>query len=402
MYSRNWLVGLLGIALLAIAGSASAQDDHPSSREQGAAVDDSQPARTPAPVASARPSRTKEFDTAEIAKINAWTVGLAAGQLEGAPLRFATDISRVVDDGDNLHVLPIVTRGPTENVEALLYLKGVDVAIINADTLAQFVAKVPDIQKRITYILSLFPSELHIFVRPDINSLDDLKGKKVNFNTQGTAAAYSGPLIFEKLKLDVQKTFIPHQVALAQMRAGTDGTEAVVFVTSKPVDAFQRGKWPPGFKFLSVPFEDFSFYLPATLTSTDYPQLIPEGQEVQTIAIPTILAAFNWPKGSNRYDRVARLTDYLFDRLDTLQGPGFHPKWKDVVLNAQVPGLTRFRAAQEWLDRTVSAQVASGAPTVDPSDLKLFRQFLQWKAGQVKAQTTAKLFQDFQEWQKTH
>ncbi len=176
-----------------------------SSRRSGITEDQSQPTRTPPPVAALRPSKTKEFDTAEIAKINAWTVGLAAGQLEGAPLRFATDISRVVDDGDNLHVLPIVTRGPTENVEALLYLKGVDVAIINADTLEQFMAKIPDIQQRITYILSLFPSELHIFVRPDIKSLDDLRGKKVNFNTQGTAAAYSGPLIFDKLKLDVQK-----------------------------------------------------------------------------------------------------------------------------------------------------------------------------------------------------
>ena len=43
-------------------------------------------------------------------KINAWTVGLAAGLIEGAPLRLAAEVSRVVDDGENLHVLPIVTR----------------------------------------------------------------------------------------------------------------------------------------------------------------------------------------------------------------------------------------------------------------------------------------------------
>jgi hypothetical protein len=325
----------------------------------------------------------RQFDAAQIAKINAWTVGLAAGQLEGAPLRFATDISRVVDDGDNLHVLPIVTRGPTENVEGLLYLKGVDVAIINTDALEQFRARIPDIQQRLTYILNLFPSELHVFARPGINSLDDLRGKKVNFNTQGTAAAYSGPLIFEKLKLDVQKTFIPHQVALEQMRAGTDDMDAVVFVTSKPIDAFLKGKWPGAFKFLPVPFSDFDFYLPASLTSKDYPLLIPEGQNVQTIAIPTILAAYNWPRGSNRYNRVVRLTDYLFERLDTLQGPGFHPKWKDVVVNAQVPGLTRFRGAQEWLDKTATvAQVANIPPpkVLPPAEqAKLFQEFLQWR-----------------------
>src|SRR5262245_31580968 len=43
-------------------------------------------------------------------KLNSWTIGLAAGQLEGAPLRFATELARVLDDGDNMRVLPIVTR----------------------------------------------------------------------------------------------------------------------------------------------------------------------------------------------------------------------------------------------------------------------------------------------------
>jgi TRAP-type uncharacterized transport system substrate-binding protein len=53
--------------------------------------------------------------------------------------------------------------------------------------------------------LSLFPSEWHIFVRPEIRSAEDLRGKKVNINPQGTAAAYSGPLIFSRLGLDVEK-----------------------------------------------------------------------------------------------------------------------------------------------------------------------------------------------------
>jgi TRAP-type uncharacterized transport system substrate-binding protein len=320
-----------------------------------------------------------------VEKLNAWTVGLAAGQLEGAPIRFATDISRVVDDGDNLHVLPIVTRGPTENVEALLYLRGVDVAIINSDALEQFKALVPDIQRRITYILNLFPSELHVFVRPEIKSLSDLKGRKVNFNTPGTTAAYSGPLIFDQLKLDVEKTFIPHQVALEQMRSGQGDMAAAVFITSKPVDAFSHGKWDPGFKFLPVELEDSNFYLPSTLTSADYPQLIAPGQDVQTIAIPTILAAFNWSKGSDRYRRVARLTDYLFDRMAQLQGPGFHPKWKDVNIAAAVPGLERFPAAQDWLDHAAAAARAQAPPNnvaTFPATLeeqRQYQQFLEWR-----------------------
>jgi TRAP-type uncharacterized transport system substrate-binding protein len=282
--------------------------------------------------------------------MNAWTVGLAGGLLEGAPIRLAAEMARVVDDGDNLHVLPVVTRGAAENVNSLLYLRGIDVAIINSDVLDEYKNQVPDIQRRLAYVLNLFPSELHVFVRPEIQSLSDLAGKKVNFNNQGTAAAYSGPLIFSRLGIEVEQTFIPHQVALEQMRKGE--MAAVVFITSKPVDAFVRGHWDSGFKFLPVPYESKleDYYLPASLEATDYPGLIKPGEHVQTIAVPTALVAFNWRPHSNRFDRVARFVDHLFSRIDRLQTPGFDPKWKSINLAATVPGLERFPAAQAWLD----------------------------------------------------
>jgi TRAP-type uncharacterized transport system substrate-binding protein len=289
-------------------------------------------------------------------RLNSWTVGLAGGLLEGAPIRFATEISRVVNDGGTMHVLPVVTRGPTENVNDLLYLRGIDAAIINSDSLEEYKAQVPQIRQRITYLFSLFPSELQIFVRPEIKSLADLAGKKVNFNTQGTAAAYSGPLIFSRLGVDVEKTFIPHPVALEQLKRGE--IAAVVFVTAKPVDAFAKGKWEGGYKFLPVEFgpkfEDY--YLPTSLDSTDYPNLIAKGEKVPTISVPTILAAFNWRPNSPRYRKVARFVDELFSRIDKLKSPGFDPKWKDVNIATRAPGLERFQAAQEWLDRNAAVK----------------------------------------------
>ena len=295
----------------------------------------------------------------EVTSMNAWTVGLAGGLLEGAPIRLAAEIARVVDDGDNLHVLPVVTRGATENLNSLLYLRGIDAAIINSDALEEYKSQVPDIQRRIAYVLNLFPSELQIFVRPEIQSLNDLAGKKVNFNNQGTAAAYSGPMIFSRLNIEVEKTFIPHQVALEQMRKGE--MAAVVFITSKPVDAFVKGRWEPGFNFLTGPYEGKfeDYYLPASLDATDYPYLIKPAERVSTIAVPTALVAFNWPAKSNRSERVARFIDHLFSRIDRLQGPGFDPKWKSINLAATVPGLTRVPAAQLWLDRQPRATQAS-------------------------------------------
>ena len=310
-----------------------------------------QPAKSEAPAIN----RTSAQNPREA--INAWTVGLAGGLLEGAPIRLAAEMARVVDDGPNLHVLPIVTRGATENVNSLLYLRGVDTAIINSDALEEYKIQLPQIRSRITYLLNLFPSELHIFVRPEITTLQDLAGKKVNFNTQGTAAAYSGPLIFSRLGINVEKTFIPHQIALEQMRKGE--IAAVLFITSKPVDAFVRGRWDEGYKFLPVNFDSKfeDYYLPATLEANEYPNLIKQGERISTIAVPTALVAFNWSPRSNRYARVARFVDHLFSRIDRLQAPGFDPKWKSINLAATVPGLNRFSAAQEWLDRTArSAQ----------------------------------------------
>jgi hypothetical protein len=50
-----------------------------------------------------------------------------------------------------------------------------------------------------------------------------------------------------------------------QLRKGE--IAAVVFITSKPVDAFARGKWEGGYKFLPVPYQrDLEqYYLPSTL-----------------------------------------------------------------------------------------------------------------------------------------
>ena len=109
-------------------------------------------------------------------------------------MQFAAELARVLDDGDNMRAPPIVTRGPFDNVYDLLYLRGVDAAIVYGDVLDHFKTK-PEFAnawRRINYLLNQFPSETHIFARPEINSIKDLAGKVVNFNTEGTAAAYSG------------------------------------------------------------------------------------------------------------------------------------------------------------------------------------------------------------------
>jgi TRAP-type uncharacterized transport system substrate-binding protein len=204
--------------------------------------------------------------------------------------------------------------------------------------------------------MPLFPSEVHVFVRPEINKLEDLAGKRVNFNTKGTAAAYTGPIMFDRLNIKVDATFVPHPIALAEMLKD-DKYAAVVFVSSKPLDAFLKPKWPEGFKFLPVPLSSSleEYYVPAQLEASDYPTLIPEGRKIQTIAVPSVLAVFNWPADTERAKRMSRFIDYLFERFPKLQNePGYHPKWKDLNLAATVPGWKRYAPMQEKLAHLVN------------------------------------------------
>ena len=358
----------------------------------------------PPPTAGARReprsagARQAAVEVERKAKLNAWTIGLAAGQLEGAPLQFATELARVLDDGDEMRVLPMVTRGPFDNIYDLLYLRGVDAAIVYGDILDHFKGnqEIPGINRRINYLMSLFPSELHVLVRPEISTLADLAGKPVNFNTKGTAAAYSGPIIFKQLGIEPKATFIPHNVAMEKMKAGDDYA-AVVFVSAKPLAPFLKSKFPPGFKFLPVPYtEKLEYYVPALLEHADYPALIPEGQSIATISVPAVLAVYDWPQETDRWRRLVRFVDYLTQRLERLQKePGYHPKWKDVSLAAAVPGWQRFKPLQDRLDqRGGPATPTAATPRLDPA----FARAQAVKAAPANPAEQERLFREFMDW----
>ena len=90
-------------------------------------------------------------------------------------------------------------------------------------------------------------------------------------------------------------------------------------------------------------------YLPATLTSKDYPNLIAEGDKVDTIAVPAVLAAYNWAPNTDRYRKLALFVDAFFTKFPTFQNPPFHPKWKEVSLSTPLPDWQRLPVAEQWL-----------------------------------------------------
>ena len=60
-----------------------------------------------------------EDENAKAVRLNNWTIGLAGGLLEGTFSKYAADLGKALDDGDNLRVLPIISYGAVGNVTDL-------------------------------------------------------------------------------------------------------------------------------------------------------------------------------------------------------------------------------------------------------------------------------------------
>jgi TRAP-type uncharacterized transport system substrate-binding protein len=338
-------------------------------------------------------------DATQRVKRNNWTVGVAGGQLSGTYMTFANELAEVLDDGDNLRVLPIVTYGAASNMDDLLYLKNVDVAVTQADVFEYFRTqrKISNLESRVNYIIRLPVSEMHVLARTDITKLEDLKGKKVSFGPAGSASSLTGTIVFQRLGVQVEQVLADNSTALQKLKSGE--LAALVRVIGRPVEFF--AKMPPnsGLHFVPIPFSKTfaDYYTLGELTHKEYPSLVPEGQAVDTIAVPAVLAVFNWSKGTDRHRRVQRFVESLFTKWDKLREPPRHPKWRDVNLAASVPGWARWSVADEML-RKIRPQDAE--PQVASTEFSAFLKSTGSAATNLSQEQREALFREFVQWRE--
>jgi TRAP transporter TAXI family solute receptor len=327
---------------------------------------------------------------------NKGTVGIATGQLDAAYPTLAQDMAKVMDDGDTLRVIPMLTYGSVGNIEDLLYLRNVDIAFTKADNFAHFKEKLNiNLRNRVHYITRLYDAELHVLARPEIKTWEDLRGKKVNIGVEGNAAHTTVPIVMKALDIDFEVLTLDHAIGLEMMKKNE--ISAAIRVGGKPMSTFTKVPPNSGFHFLSVSASDFAqkfseIYVLGKLTSEDYPTLVRPGEEITTIAVPDILAVYNWPKNTDRYQRVEKFIVAFFKNFRKLQEGPFHAKWKDVNLAASIPGWTRSEIAERMLQEMAAgpsdplrqefnvflAQTKSTPRSTTEQDA-LFRQFLDWR-----------------------
>jgi TRAP transporter TAXI family solute receptor len=335
--------------------------------------------------------------SASAERANAGTVGIISGGADGTYIRIAADLANVLD-GDNMRILPIIGRGSLQNLNDIMYLRGVDVGIVQMDAREGLPSDNLRAQarQRLRYIARLYNEELHVVGMSSITDIRQLDGKKVNIDKEGSGTSLTAKLVFEKLGIKPEYTNYDQATALERLKSGE--LQAVLYVAGRPVRAFSDFQGGGRFHLIPIPFEGAiaENYLPARFEPADYANLT-DGKPVETIAVGNVLAVFNWPERSERYRRVERFVDAFFSHFDDFKLPGRHPKWKEVVLTADVPGWERFKPAQEWLDKN-----ANVAKTDDRQEQE-FQRFVDARGKPIPsaAPERQRLFEEFLSWQQS-
>ncbi len=286
------------------------------------------------------------------AAVNKGSVGIMSGALGGTDLRIAADLANAFDDSYDVRVLAIVGKGSVRDIEDLMLLRGIDIAIVQSDVL-DFYRKndlIAGIDDKVRYIAKLYNEEVHLLANTAISSVSDLTGRRVNFGPSDGGTYLTANIIFDELGLDVEVVTLPHQTALQRLRDGQ--IDAMIMVEGKPVDLFEKIEPDEPLHFLEIPTKDVrGAYVPIEISAEDYPNLIDAGKTIDGIGVAEVLAAYNWTPGHEREVKLARFVERFFSGFETLLDPAYHPKWRDVDLGSNLPGWQRLPSAANLLER---------------------------------------------------
>ena len=187
--------------------------------------------------------------------------------------------------------------------------------------------------------------------RTSIKSIFDLEGKRIV--APADVGYHAAKVIFSRL--NIKPASIDNQ---------TDDTRSIQKIIDGEADAYvaSTGKVFPlmrnmiknenrALHLIPIAFDRRlqDLYLPTTLSSEEYPNLLSPGETIETLAASQLLVAYNWPENSERYRKVARFVDAFFSKIDDFQKPPRHPKWSESSIVAAIPGWQRFKAADDWL-----------------------------------------------------
>ncbi|MFK8081577.1 MAG: TAXI family TRAP transporter solute-binding subunit [Granulosicoccus sp.] len=258
-----------------------------------------------------------------------------------------------LEHDSGLRIVPIMGKNHVQSVYDLLYLKGVDLALVRADAIEYVKRKgnYPGIQRVINNVAKVSEEKIVVIARKEYETLEDLDDQVVAFGLPGSGEYVTSTIAFESLGIEPDSIEVDNTTAIEKMKSGE--LAAMVYLLREP-DAVQTGgdlraanavknlDLGEDLHLLEIPEADAltEIYTPATLDSSDLPGLIEDGTSIATYSVDAILAVYRWVPPNFRYDQTSRFVNALVNGLDGLASDVYQPAWKRVDLEDETPNIT--------------------------------------------------------------
>jgi TRAP-type uncharacterized transport system substrate-binding protein len=236
------------------------------------------------------------------------------------------DVADVTSEETGLRVLSILGDGSQNNLNDLLYLQGIDAALVQSDILFEFreTSAVSGLENKLAYIAQLGATVGHLLAQEANATIYALEGKRIYMGEPGSGSFVSGRSIFRRLGMTVDAVDgLSHPEALAQLKAGD--LDAVFWMDVPPIGLLSLANPSEGLHLLHIPTQaiDSGAYQIQELTHDDY-AIIPKGDTIQTAAAQIALIGYVWPSDHPRHAKMKHFAEVLAERTDALQSGNYH------------------------------------------------------------------------------
>lgn len=211
-------------------------------------------------------------------------------------------------------------------------------------------------------MLPLFDAEVHVVAGPGINSLQDLRGKRVGVGEKDSTAFLTSQLMFDILRIQVAERATGTTDEMVELlRQGE--IDALIRVAGAPVQFLTDGRIDSSFHLVPITDEVLrASYKPVSIPGGMYPF---QKTAVQTVSVKTLLMTYEYGTGKNAYynnacKAVSDFTSLIVDNIDELRRTG-HPKWKDVNLTEVPKGWEIGTCVRRGLDPNYKVSCTSTA-----------------------------------------
>ena len=167
-------------------------------------------------------------------------LGIVTGSSTGTYIKFGQDMAAAAEDS-GLDLLIKESQGSLANIRRLVSTENAAAGIVQSDVLGFLTrSQDPQMQRvaaRLRLIFPFYNEEVHLYARRDINSIQDLNGKRVVVGSTGSGNWLTSTNLLHMMGVEpAEQLNLPPAAAATAVLTGD--ADAMIYVAGKPVKLF--------------------------------------------------------------------------------------------------------------------------------------------------------------------